>query len=274
VNRKQKSVSEEITMKNNKLTKSLMAVVAIAALAFSSGVGLAADDVNAEAGTDGMSFIVRPYIWGIGFDGEVGGRNRRTDVDASFSDVLDALDMGFILQVEGRYGRWGVIVDGVVLEVSEKTSTPGPLLSSIETTITLGAIDTALAYRVLDLERGWLDILTGARYVMIDIELDLSSDLAAVPDIEKDRDWVDPFIGFRARYELTDEVHLGGRADIGGFGAGSDFAWQVFGGLGYAVSDSVVIEAGWRHLDIDYDHDDFIFDMAFSGAIMGVEIAF
>jgi hypothetical protein len=182
--------------------------------------------------------------------------------------------MGFILQVEGRCGRWGVIVDGVVLKVSEDSSTPGPLLSAIETTVTMGSLDTALAYRVLDGERGWLDLLSGARYLMIDLELDLSSDLASVPDVNKDRDWVDPFVGFRARYKLSDNLYLGGRGDIGGFGLGSDFTWQAFGGLGYAVSDSVVIEAGWRHLDIDYHHDDFVFDMAFSGSIIGVEIAF
>jgi hypothetical protein len=446
-------------MKHSKLTKSIVAVATIAALVYLPAVNVAADTVKTDTGTDGKSFIVRPYVWALGFKGDVGVGDYRTGVDVPFSDVLDALELGAILQLEGRSGRWGIIVDGVVVKLSEEKPTPGPFFSVVEPTVTMGALDASLAYRVLDVERGWLDILLGARYVKIDVELDLSPDYDAVDaishkvvsqaasairdeveaelyghadeiaetlaanvgdiadqakdlvreevgnrvrerigdildeigdrtpgprgtdvspsrdreevigdikakirdrleerlqdvkdeirdaiaeevktrindklaevagkkdlikkeiqraaqekiadlkrnasaavrkelekaekelsalieegmnkaankDINKDREWVDPYVGFRARVKLTDKIYLGGRGDIGGFGIGSDLTWQAFGGLGYAITDSILIEGGWRHLDIDYDHDDFIFDMAFSGAIFGVEISF
>jgi hypothetical protein len=444
-------------MKNGMLTKSIVAVAAIAMLVFTSAVSGAADDVNSNTGDNGMSFIVRPYVWGLGFKGDVGVGDYRTGVDASVSDVLDALELGAILQLEGRCGRWGIIVDGVMVRLSEDKPTPGPFFSVVEPTVTMGSLEAALAYRVLDVERGWLDLLLGARFITIEAELDLSPDYDAVDtissevvsrtasairdevqaevqdhadeiaqelaaiagdirdraegrireevrgrvnqriedildrigdrtpggidvslgqergnardairdairdrlserlqairdelrdaiaerasqrisdrlneiagnrdaireeiesaareamnelrgnasaaarealaeaeealaaviedgmneaanrDINRDRDWVDPYVGFRGRVNLTDKIYLGARGDIGGFGVGSDLTWQAFGGLGYAITDSIVIEGGWRHLDIDYEHDDFIFDMAFSGAVFGVDISF
>lgn len=95
---------------------------------------------------------------------------------------------------------------------------------------------------------------------------------AADADLAEEREWVDPYVGARARLNLTERVYVGGRADIGGFGLGSELAWQVFGGVGMHVTPRVDLEAGWRHLDIDYDHDNLKLDLALSGVAAGVRV--
>lgn len=69
-------------------------------------------------------------------------------------------------------------------------------------------------------------------------------------------DWVDPFVGMRLRNQLGPNEELMIRADFGGFGAGSDFSWQVLATynwqmcvLGGHVLDGYV---GYRALSVDY----------------------
>ena len=60
---------------------------------------------------------------------------------------------------------------------------------------------------------------------------------------------------------------------IGGFGAGSKLTWDVMGALGYEVSDTVSLIAGWRALSVDYENLTAIFDVVMSGWI-GLTIKF
>ena len=60
-----------------------------------------------------------------------------------------------------------------------------------------------------------------------------------------------------------------GRGDIGGFGIGSDLAWQLATHLGVQVTDWLTILAGYRWLDIDYEDTEgtpFVYDIQTSGA--------
>jgi len=48
--------------------------------------------------------------------------------------------------------------------------------------------------------------------------------------------WVDPILGVKGHYDLSKAVYLTGRVDIGGFGIGSEFAWQVNAGVGFHIT--------------------------------------
>jgi hypothetical protein len=69
----------------------------------------------------------------------------------------------------------------------------------------------------------------------------------------KGNDWWDPYIGLRARYNFSPAIYLIGRADIGGFGVGSDLMWQAEAALGLQLSRSVHAELGYRALSFDYE---------------------
>ncbi|MDB6133692.1 MAG: hypothetical protein JWM59_1935 [Verrucomicrobiales bacterium] len=98
---------------------------------------------------------------------------------------------------------------------------------------------------------------------------------AAVPDrVSGSEDWIDPIIGVRARYNFTSRFYAAARADIGGFGVGSDLAWQAYAGLGWQCGRKVTFELGYRCLEMDYTSGGFTYDTMTSGVFTGVGITF
>ena len=68
-------------------------------------------------------------------------------------------------------------------------------------------------------------------------------------------EWIDPVIGGRLRHEFAPGEQFQLRADVGGFGAGSSFSWEVYGGYskdfefnGLKLTSSL----GYRALSVDY----------------------
>lgn len=87
-------------------------------------------------------------------------------------------------------------------------------------------------------------------------------------------DWFDPYVGFRARYNLCEKFYLTAKADIGGFGVGSDLTWQASAALGCQLTPRIFSEVGYRYLAVDYDRDGFIFNARTQGAELTLGITF
>lgn len=97
----------------------------------------------------------------------------------------------------------------------------------------------------------------------------------AIPSrVSGSQDWLDPLIGFRGRWNLTETFYAVGRADIGGFGVGSDLSWQAYAGLGWQASPRVSVELGYRYLQMDYHHAGFTYDTATSGVFTALSFTF
>lgn len=88
------------------------------------------------------------------------------------------------------------------------------------------------------------------------------------------RGWVDPFVGFRGRFNFTEHLYLMARADIGGFGVSSKLDWQAYGALGWQFNQHWSTELGYRYLFVDYDRNGFVFDAAIEGAYVGITYKF
>jgi hypothetical protein len=73
-----------------------------------------------------------------------------------------------------------------------------------------------------------------------------------------DLEWVDPFIGGRIRHAFGNNQELTVEADVGGFGVGSEFSWQVVATYGFDINclgmplHPVI---GYRALAVDYSED-------------------
>lgn len=89
-------------------------------------------------------------------------------------------------------------------------------------------------------------------------------------------DWWDPFIGGRATLPLGESWKFKLRADVGGFGIGSDLAWQVETLFTRDFSPRASFEIGYRWIDVDYQDDDngFIFDVMTQRPQAGVNFRF
>ena len=86
------------------------------------------------------------------------------------------------------------------------------------------------------------------------------------------QEWVDPYVGVIGRYNISDRLYLIGRADVGGFGVGSDIAWHATGAIGRKLGERSALEFGYKHLQVDHDNDGFVFDGYMSGFFAGLLI--
>ncbi len=78
--------------------------------------------------------------------------------------------------------------------------------------------------------------------------------------------WVDPLIVTRLKTVIHDKWLLQLRADMGGFGIGSQFAWQLQPDIFYRASKLLELGIGYRVISMNYNNnksgsDYFLYDM-------------
>ena len=229
-----------------------------------------------KASSEDWSFTFAPYLWASALEGDVATLPPAppANVDAGFDDILDNLDIAFMGIGEVRKGRFAVVVDLIYIDLTDDASTPGPLFSGaeLETQAFVGTFQGS--YRVLERERGLLDLRAGVRVWSVSTELALDAGLLPARKVDETETWVDPVVGFQGRLNLGNRFYITTMANIGGFGVGSDLTWDALAGLGYQVNDWFAPFVGYRHLSVDYDKDDFLFDAEISGPLIGGIIRF
>jgi hypothetical protein len=89
---------------------------------------------------------------------------------------------------------------------------------------------------------------------------------------------VDPIVGARFTAELSERIHFRLRGDIGGFGAGSDFTWNVETGLGFRLTKRAELQVNFKVLDVDYNEglgrDFYAYDVFSPGVVIAFPIHF
>jgi hypothetical protein len=246
-----------------------------AVLALGAGGPAGAQDTAATA-AGGWSFGLTPYVWFASLKGDVATLSGLppASVDADFGDIIENTDIALMLAAEARRGRFGIVTDLSYLALSADGNTPGPLFGGAEVDTSTVFATVAGFYQVLAHQRVSLDALAGARVWYVDAEIDLSAGLLPARNAQDDEVWADPVVGLRWSAQLGRGFFLAGYADVGGFGVASDSTWQLLGTLGYRFNDWFSARAGYRHLDVDYDHDGFVWDVELSGPIVGATFRF
>jgi len=97
-------------------------------------------------------------------------------------------------------------------------------------------------------------IRTGAQARVSQLKMQLAGQIASTLTSQLNRslsfydDWFDPVIGLRGRLNLSKAFYLTAETDIGGFGIGSDIAWQGYAALGCQITRNIYSEVGYRAL--------------------------
>ncbi|MDD5200253.1 MAG: hypothetical protein PHC88_10685 [Terrimicrobiaceae bacterium] len=135
----------------------------------------------------GWSFMVEPYLWALGIDGDVGVKGFPSVLaDYNARTILQNLKWGVMAKGEARYGKWGLLADGLFAELSATTGTPGPLYKSATATLDQGLAQLALAYRVWEDRRGFVDLYVGARYNYFSLSISADQDPGGIQQIGDD----------------------------------------------------------------------------------------
>jgi hypothetical protein len=230
--------------------------------------------VPQTADPDKWQFQFSPYFWLAGLHGTGGTANRTTEVDESFSDVFDALNFAFMATFEARKGRFVSLTDLEYVSVSDEEATPGPLFSTVDAGFKTFIFDQEVGYRLFDdPEKGAsLDVLGGVRVWHVSTDFEFGAGILPATRIEASRNWVDGVGGLRGKMALSPKMFLTGKFDLGG--GGSNFTWQIFAGAGYNITPKIALILGYRVLDVDYNKNNFVFDMNQRGPILGIGFRF
>ncbi len=85
---------------------------------------------NALKNSNQWNVEFTPYFWMAEIDGDATLRGRTGPVEASFSDLLDKLDIAFMGRLEAWKGEWGLFLDGLYMDLGAEFSTPQGLISA------------------------------------------------------------------------------------------------------------------------------------------------
>ena len=180
---------------------------------------------------------------------------------------------------EARKGRFGMVMDVAYTDIEMEDPTPfGVFYSALSSRTKSWIVSVAGFYRLVEHKNRFLDVIGGGRYWSVDSELALKGPLfpsLSEQSISNKEDWVDPIIGLKGFMPLGEsKFFVSGAFVIGGFGVGSDFMWDGNINLGYQWTKGFSTTLGYRYLDVDYEDDGFLYDVAQSGLIFGLSWRF
>jgi hypothetical protein len=173
------------------------------------------------------------YLWFSGLQGNVGAKGYVAPVNVSFSDVFSQLNIGLMSVLDVRRKRIGLLTDLLFISVSsDQKSTPvGNLYSGFTANAKTFFVDPEAYYRLLDKDRGSVEVVAGARIWRLNNSLDLQGNASSV-SVGQTQSWADPVLGARFRLNLMKGLFADLKGDAGGFGVGSQLTWQIYTGVG------------------------------------------
>ncbi|MGH9764034.1 MAG: hypothetical protein ACREDR_08335 [Blastocatellia bacterium] len=231
----------------------------------------APDQTQSDPG-DKWQFQVTPYLWFAGLKGTIGIRGQTADVDVGFGDILSHLNFGFTGAFEARKRKFIILTDMLYLKVSAENATPGRLFSSVKSTVRNFTLDPEAGYRVVEKNGASLDLMGGIRFWHLSDRLLFTPGLLPQLEISASKNWVDAVFGMRVKARLSKKWFVTGKGDFGG--GGSDFTYQLFGGVGADVGNIGALIVGYRYLHVNYDRSGFLFDVEIKGPIIGFGFKF
>lgn len=239
-------------MKRTSLATTLAAALAIAG----------ATHANAEE----WEVTLTPYIWAAGIDGDIEVGSASANVSASFSDIIENVNMTGMAMLEANNGRWvnWMQVDYLSLEGDDVEI--GPLNGKIESDVTMLAAGTG--YRFQTSGRSTIDLMIGLRYFDMDNQLRING----VGERSGGADLVDAIITLRPRFIINEQWSFSPTLSIGT--GDTDVVWEMAPQFLYTFSDTFDMRFGYRNLNYDFKDGSDEVDISIAGPIIGLGIRF
>jgi len=231
-------------------------------------MGTSAHGKDDSAVPDDWEFNLAPlYLWGMSMSGNMTAKGSTNPVDLSFGDIASNLSAVFTVHFEGVWkNQWGFLVDFSYVKLGGNQETRGPTIHvDFEDIKTEGA-----GYYRFSKGPHALDALFGFRYTYLRPTIGVGR----LPRQTSSQDWLDPIIGARYIWSFADKWKLNLRADIGGFGVGTNFTYNLGGIIEFKPWKHVSILGGYRVLYQDYENgsgiDEFKYDVTMHGPLLAL----
>jgi hypothetical protein len=224
--------------------------------------------------SDDWQFRFTPYLWIAGISGNAGIGNLSVNVDSGITDTNVHLSFGFMGTLEARKNRFIIVTDLQYSNLGTDDPTPGPLFTDATANFKTFILDPEVGYRIAEnTDKGSsVDVMGGFRYWNLKSDLTFTAGALPAATATRSRGWVDAVGGIRGRARLSKRLFVIGKADAGG--GGSKFTYQLFGGVGLLMGKRFALIGGYRDLSVNYNKDNFLFDVDLIGPILGLSIRF
>jgi hypothetical protein len=213
------------------------------------------------------------YAQFANMDGHTEVLGRQADVEVSSSELLDHLDMAGMMVVRSEKERYALTLNAVFTGLSTDGAGPGGV-ALYDIDVSQDMVELAWSWR-MD-ER--YELYVGGRYQSLSVDLSLTLPNGASDAAAKSKNLFDPFLGARAAWPIGKAFTVIARADVGGFGVGSDLTWSALVAVDLSISENFGLVLGYRALDTDYSDGSgegrFKFDMLVAGPLLGLRYNF
>lgn len=240
----------------------------------------AAQSPTAPVSLRDWSLVITPYMWASSLKGDAAVRGYSANVDVPFSETLKQLQFGAMGAAELRRGNFGGYINAEYAKVaSEKHFSRATLGVGMKNYLVSGG----LYYRVFESQLGGntvfgsprvfaIEPTVGLRYARLTTKLRVGGF-----GVSASESWLDPFIGTRVTYDMSDRWNLALEGDVGGFGVGTRLSLNGQAAIGYRTTMlglPTTFRAGYRVLHQDFRDGGFQWKVTQHGPIAGASIQF
>ncbi|MFM2598804.1 hypothetical protein [Vibrio fortis] len=231
-----------------------------------------AQEASSETSTKKWQHSIEIYALALNIRGDTSIANLSTDVNVDPSFIMDHLDMGAMLRLEGIYdNQWGYYVDYSFMKLSGKADSvignSGVLKGEVD--IRQGVLETK-GFKRYHYDFGSIDYMVGFRWWDNDIDTKLYSSGGLINNSRSlDEDWIDYLIGVRWTQKLNASWQTHASLDIG-LGSDTDFTSGLLLGARYQINDWSDLNIAYKSTWVDYSNPGtFSYDTASQGFLVG-----
>jgi hypothetical protein len=228
--------------------------------------------------SDDWQYVLTPFFWFAGADGEIKAKGTTSDIDQDFSDIIEVVNIACFGRFEAWKGNIGITANLEYIDLEEDKDTPiGNVEGSMTTFFSELGVSVLLSESPLgsnDSSKLTFEAMGGGRYAYFETGVDITPG----PNASKDYSYIEPFIGGRVRLQANENWGFAVRGDIGGFGVGdaSELTWTLIAGADLALSETTSLVFGYKILDIEFEKGSGAskreLDLQMSGPAIGLAI--
>ncbi len=235
-----------------------------------------------DASRSDWEVAATPYLWMLSLNGDAVIRGNPVNVDVGFDTILDNFSGGGMLDVRVHKGSLGVFLNGVYGRTTATSNLlfgGNPVQANMD--VRMSFVDFGVSYRLEPVQIGMavavLEPYLGGRYTNIDANLKLNG-----LSFKSQFEFVDPIVGFGTTWTIGEQWRAVTLADVGGFGTGSDFSWNVLATFAYdfnlRADNDASVHLGYRALGQDFSEGGGAsrkaWDVVTHGPIIGLTVRF
>ena len=221
----------------------------------------------------GTGWSITPYIWGSST--KVDLKFRDADIgsgDISFSDLLDTLDVAFMIQVEGGKGNWSAFGDLTYLKTSDTNESD---VFTIDSKSKQTFLDAAVAYWPTGVGSPF-SVFGGVRYTKLDDRFTYVGNIGGLiqGELKNSNSYYDALLGLRYRFDLSDRWQLLTHGDYG-FGD-SEGVFLIRANFAYTVGKKQQnrVLFGYQYKDAEFKDGDLTTSFTNHGPMVGFDFRF